>query len=803
MIYRKKYAYVLAIHGCPVWPVMGMTAAEATALFGTFDSDGGEFAEVMSAIPQVTQTLDATGGFSRMSDNSFEFIDDGSFTAFFGANRIESVYTYMTDDLTYSGTTLTVEGTGSFSAGDVLYLPRETIEVDSVDSGTAMTVSRSLYSAFRGGSYPTYNAIPPQMSGRGPDVVLGGHWNHAGRWVCLYQIETNGLGIWQTPVCIYAGVISEVSMSGRKVTLQTRSITTLLTTPIVQQTALQLDAQTEFYPGETMDLVSVDGRLIASVPALTAVDTLFTYLELEANTNSETDGNDFLWQFRPTYAWVQAGGATLPGTEDCISRTASHPALVEYLDIAEAPTGSSGIGWRMDSTDIGDWSKWDGIAHPGGRFMFREGAYIAGPFVEDQYFLFDNGERKLIIPCTYDVATGYWYYDDTDPWFDEQGNELADQDRHLCVSSGRTSVYPILAMDSGNQTDLLYFLNQVLISTGESIAPSEDGNLNWYQAYGIPYHLVNYNSFVEIGYRVKPLVWEAKSVIDLFEPGLKISGYRVIFDSSGRLAARQMPIAAAGASVGHYTSATTAVAKPDVSIGYQAPLTSIVVDLPPLNTKTTYNMANPQSSFTGGNELQLTDTMIAQDYAPKGWVAYNNLYWLSNTIPSCVITVDAIIGQLGDVVTLDNYYIPGAAGYGVTDRTALQTEIQIGNSHSVRLLLAGNLDLDAFCLLAPAGRLDTSVGDHGLDGDQLFFTDEFEGEESFVDFIYEHLGSIGPMDIMVRAHTAHFTIEGCTLDLADDAIDVPAGFAWPAGFGDDLLDVDWYVTVPEYHRAEA
>lgn len=801
MLYRKNKAYVLAIHGCPVWPTLGIKDADAASLFALFDADGGTFRDCMSSVPSISQTLDATGGFGRVADAAFDFINTDDHTAFFGANRIESTYSYMTEVLTYASTTLTVADTGAFMAADVLYLPRETISVDSVDTGTAMTVTRSLYSAFREGTYATYNAIPPQMSGRGPDVVLGGHWNHAGRWVCLYLVETNGLGIWQTPRRIYAGVISEVGMGGRKVTISTRSVTSLLASPLIQQTALSMDQHTDFYPGEEMKLVSLDGFTIATLAATTSVDEIFTALELEANTNSEAEGSDFIWSFRPTFAWLQAGGATLPTEDDCISLASSHPGLCEYLDIAESPTGSTGIGWRQDNPGDVNWSAYNFIITPGGRFMFTDGAYIAGPTMEDQYFMFNNGNRKLIIPCTYNAGDGYWYFDSSDPWFDEEANELSDDLRYMALSTATCVVSPVITYSTGARTDLLLFMNQALISTGESIAPYENGELNWYQSLGIPYHLVHSPSFVALNYYIMPLLWENNSPLDLFESSLKISGHNVIFDSTGKLRARPNPLAAEGLHVGHYLAANTTTDKPEVAIGYNAPLTNIKIVQTRLNKTTTYNMNNPQSAFSGGNELTLTDDLTTEDFGAKGWIAVNNLYWLSNTIPSIVIKTDEIIGELGDTVLVDNLYVAGANGYGITNRTAMQTEIQCGNSCSVRLLLAGNLDLDSFCLLAPAGRLDTATGDHGLDGGKLYFTTEFENGETFVEFLYNRLDTpTAPIDIMVRCHTANMTISECTLDVANDAIIVPVGFAWPTRFGVSDFDSDWYVTTPEYYR---
>jgi len=314
--------------------------------------------------------------------------------------------------------------------------------------------------------------------------------------------------------------------------------------------------------------------------------------------------------------------------------------------------------------------------------------------------------------------------------------------------------------------------------------------------------LVNSPSFVAINYFVLPLVWEPKSIIDIFEPGLKISGNSVIFATSGKLVARQNPLASEEVHSGHYTSAQVSTEKPSVAIGYQAPLTCIRHSFPRLNLKNSYNMANPQSAFSGGNELALEDPLLTAAFPDAPWIALNALYWLSNTIPSVVIRTDAIVGELGDVVQLDNLYVVSGDGYGLIGRTAMQTEIQTGAGTTARLLLAGNLDLDSFCLLAPAGRLDLAVGDHGLNTGKLYFTSEFDQDVNFVNYIYLKNGSsTGPLDLIVRCHTGHMAIPGCLLDIANGAVIVPAGFAWPARFGISNLDRDWYVTIPEHYRS--
>jgi hypothetical protein len=213
-------------------------------------------------------------------------------------------------------------------------------------------------------------------------------------------------------------------------------------------------------------------------------------------------------------------------------------------------------------------------------------------------------------------------------------------------------------------------------------------------------------------------------------------------------------------------------------------------------------MEDPQAAFSKGTSLALTDEIANQEYFYISSVAYNNLYWLSNIIPSAVVTVDEIIGEVGDCVKVTNKYIMSGSDYGVTERIALQTEITTGETNQARFLMAGNLDLSDFGMLAPAGRLDTSVGVNGLLSEKFYFTSEFDSDMSFVQFLYKYLGSSGPFTFTARTTYGHTSIAGCYLDLNNDVIEAPAGYDWPSGFAVYYQDVDYYITLGDYYLAE-
>lgn len=804
MLVRKHRAYVLAIHGCQTWLTVGLGSELATVMaaqFGTFwATDGGRAIDTL-AIPTISQVLDPTGGFGRVTDVSFEAIDSrgDELAKFFAASRIDNVHTYLTEAFDYLDTAMVVADTSGVTAGDELHLPRETVSVDSVDSETGLTIAqRSLYSAFTEGRWPTYSAVNPKL-GRGPDVALHGHWNHAGRWVCLYRLETDIYGAWGAPIRTYAGVIDEVGFDGRKVTISTRSITTLLGTPILQEAQFQM-AGGSWYCPEDMYLYNnfISGNEMAKLTAGVTYTSIFAGLEDDANDRSATLGNDFIHVMKPTHCEVQKGGSTTPDPDiDAPRLDLSHPVLVEYLRLSSEPVleGTS----LICSEPPYDEQLYDFLILPGGRFNFLESVYGVSPFDAAQYFLFDNGTRKLIIPCTFE--TTYWEFEDA-TWLDIDGNPIPAEQRTLAWSTATGKISGILAFSTGAVTDLMSLLYQVLLTTGAALNPGEGGDVKWWQSLGLPYYLVDYSTFTPIWYTVVPFVHEQKTLLDLFESSLKIAGYSLIWGSAGRLKVKQNPIAAEGYHVGHYELAQVAVQKPSTQIGYHAPLTSITVKAPKLSREWNFVMPNPQSNFTRAQQLVLEDALMSLEYEHIGPVAYQNLYWLSNTIPSTSIRVDAPIGEVGDIVLLCNRYLPSGAGYGVTDRTALQTEVSEGPENIVRLLLAGNVNLEDFAMLCPAGVLDETVGTHGLDSDELHFTTEHDQGLSFVAWVFAQLGTIGPFTILVRSVLSHVHIEGCLLNLANDTIDVPTGWTWPAAMASALTESYRYVTFPEYYLAE-
>ena len=818
MIFRKRQVFILGIHGCQFWPVVGFAdSGESDNYvdnnFFDFYSEGGDFRHVLSDVPQITQVLDATGGIGRLGDVSFSFTDtrDEYFSKFFAASKLSNTYGTLAESLSYTSTTAIVTDTSMFQDGDIVCLPRETIRIGSVDTETEMGISRSVFSCFPEGAYPTFNAVTPNPDGGGvgPELVKGGHWNHSGRWVALYVAETDASGSLGAPRRIYAGVIDEVSFDGMKITLSTRSITSLLQANIIQDTSFQI-GNCDFYCPEDMEVHSVstvDITLNAKLTAGNYYSSIFAELEETADTNSATAGNNFHFTMKPTHMEIAEGASgTVPivGTDNP-SFDNTHPALIEYLRLRQDPyvadTGAQTIMYC--SEDNPDDSTYDYIIVPKGRFIFTSDLYMGFPYTDYvQYFIFDNGTRKIVAPCEW--KTTYWEFVDNDvvyPWMQEDGTQLAASSRYLCLNRNTTTARSIVSYPAWPYVDLVTILHQVLIATGEGVNPYEFGVLHWFNSYGLPRWLVDSPSFIDTWYLIKPTIEANSSFIELFETCLKIAGFVIVWSSDGKLKLKHNNIASRNYASGSYELSQVATNKPNTAIGYHAPLTSIVVKLTRLNKTYTFTMNNPQSAFTKKNELTLEDNIMIDQYEYIAPVAYANLYWLNNTIPSTQILCDSIVGEVGDIVELTNKYIPDGLGYGITGRTALQTETTFGPGMcSVRLLLAGNVDLSSFGPLAPAASVDLTVGTNGLSGGKVYLTSDHDSEGlNWPSYVQTKTGET-TFDVTFRSAYSHFTVLDCTLDTGNNAIVMPAGFSWPSSFKGKYTESYIYVTIGEYWR---
>lgn len=820
MLYRKHKAYILAIHGCKYWPSIGLGNGADGYIEDNFNTYhyayGGTSLDCLQSVPSISEVIDATGGFGRLADASFELVDthDDRFSKFFCADKVANGYSYLTEDLTYSSTSMVVNSTAAFYDEDDLCLPRETIRVGSVDTETEMAVTRGIYSAFTEGVWSSYNAVRPDL-GAGADVVKGGHWNHAGRWVCLYESTSDETGAMSAPVRIYAGVIQDVNFNGRKCTIQTKSITSILSSPVILGVEYRLDPnfpntlthEMWMHNRNTGDMSVLDPALITA-----PFSNINSIIEQDLNFRALNQYNSKVsYQCSPGMIVVSENGTTL--TDGAMpSGVLSHPAIEKFYRISDTVTyfGSaktSGTSSEMSS----DSEPVDTILVPGWQFKFDATRSVVPRTLASQFFLFNN---ELIVPCTYNAVTDVWTVDDdpATPWFDKDGNFItptgADgrEAQWLCFSKSSCVVKSVLCPSTSITLDLLRLIYQLMTSTGEAINPNETGDYSWWQSVGIPYYLVDYNTVATINYPLRPMITDNQGVVGIFEPSLKIAGWRCLFSFiSGKIIFKQVSLPSANNADQNYLLASQYVEKPSTQIGYQAPLTSISFEFKrtlyingTVGKKYTYNMSDSLSQFNEGLKLDLVDEWCTTEPAGVEANAYSYLYWTSTMVPSSVIKVTNLAGDVGDCITVTNKYVPNGAGYGITERAGIQTEVIVGYEHSIRVLFSGNTVTDEYGELAPSAEIDTSVGTYGVIDHEIFLVaGEFENDETFCQYVYRKAGT-DTIPIMLVSYLGAFVYQDAILNLSTNTITMPADWDIPSMLIGIYVATKIWVTVPSY-----
>ena len=632
------------------------------------------------------------------------------------------------------------------------------------------------------------------------DIYPNGHANHSGRWCALYRLKSGPLGTWEDAERVYAGVIDTVTIQGRKVSMATKSITSLLSQNIGNKFTAKLANENSLYIHETMYLENKENVTITSLTAGTTYTDLRKTLTDTATANSNASGDYFQYDLYCTVAKVYTGSGSAPNDGDTVLLPNSTKALCEYLDIAEAATAITypGTGFLLAKADIAtDLYKYDYILHPGARFNFDTENMQAAPQQTTQFFKFTDGGKSIVCKCVYDGGNGYWYISSNgnDNWFDAEGNQLATADRFLCINY-KTCVVESVITTATITTGVLYFLNQCLISTGEAIAPSEDGYLSWYHSLCLPYYLVNSDSFTYINYLVKPFLQQEISYQEYFENSLKIAGLCLVWQA-GQLTIKANQLASGNNATITYNYENMSTEKPSVIYGYQSPLTSVKIKFSGLNIENNFYMNDPQS--TSGNILEIVDENATVYYEKSANVAYSLLYYLSTIIPTVTLTVDAIQGNVADVVKINNKYIPDDLNYGVVDRTGVIVEVLEGSQNQIRVMLSGNMDLASFAALAPAAMVDLTQGTLGIDSDVLYITTDFDRGETFTQYLYGKLGTQGPISLMARSNSAYTIIHGCYLDISNNTIVLPASYEWPTLITYNYHDTYIYITCPSYY----
>ena len=823
MLYRKHKAYIVAIHGCPYWPTTGLNLGKETSYVGNhfsdFVDDGGTALDCLVSSPTFTQVLDATGGFARLSDTSFEIVDthDNHFAKFFAASKITNTFTNLTSTLGWTATSMFVSSSDSMTVGDDWMMQQETVRVTGIVDTDQVTVTRGMYSAFVEGRWNSHAQTSPQL-GVGHDLVKNGHWNHSGRWICVYEAETDYNKTFGELKRIYAGVIDNVSVDGRKISIATKSLTTLLSTPLMLNSEYKISSNvmnvlTErlYITNNNQGDMSVLDPAIITVPFLTINDIVENDLNYRA-LNVYSSG--LLYDAKSGLLTVKYNGTALTNGL-APSKKFTHPAFSEFYNLTDSVYIDSTTTWMTSSAWPNDDAPlYDAILLPGWKFKFSEENSVK-PSLRNQFFLFDD---KLIAPCIYDAATDTWTVDDNpvSPWFTPDGLFVGVQDdlgypaRWLCLHRSRCKVKAVLCPGTAITMDLLPLIYQLLTSTGGSVNPYETGNFDWYQSMRFPYYLVDYASFANIYYPVRPMVSAKSSVMELFEQPVKIAGWRIVWSwSTGKLTAKQMESPSQNNSAVQYELVTQDVSKPQTQIGYQAPLSGcsikfnrIFVDGVRTPTTYTFTMDSSVNQSNTGQTIELVDEWSTEQYALFSSVAHGYLYWLSTTVPGSVIKVTETSGNVGDVVIVTNKYIVGGDGYGVNSRAGLQTEMSYGKNNSIRCLFAGNTLTDAYCLLAPSAEVDLSVGTWGLlDGQLYLVPGVYENGKTFCQFVYDKYKT-SKVGVCLTSMSAFSTVKSATLDVENNRINMPDGYSVSGAFFYSYQSSMLWVTVPNYWQWE-
>ena len=815
MLYRRHKAYILAIHGCKYWAATGFGLGGADMYIeDNFNSyhyiDGGTALDCLVASPTFSQVIDVTGGFGRVADASFEIIDthDDYFAKFFAASKVDNAYTRLTATLGYTDGSAFVEDSEIASVeGTNLCLPGETIRANYSAPGQ-VSVTRSLYSCFIEGRWATHNEVT-ESAGQGAALVAGGHWNHSGRWVCVYEAETDYTGQFGAPKRIYAGTISATSVDGRKITISTKSVTTLLSAPLIIGSELKIVKDTS--NSLTEDLWMYD-----------RVGAKMMDLDPAVDTNIFSDINDFLQERLNYYAIAYGTGnqfnsfpgflevlqAGTPNHDECPQVSLTHPALVKFYSITGEPhdvnltyppySDTTSTYPRDESVD------YDAVVMSGFTFTFDPENGVT-PNSSTAFFLFDN---EITVPCV--RTSEYRWAVSTDtalPWFDKDGNflDLLDTsgrpNRWLCINKEKCSIKAVLCPTTETNQDLISIIYQLMTSTGASVNPNESGDFSWWQSMAVPYYLVDFDTFRPIYYPLRPIITDPVSLASVFESPLKIAGYRIIWSfEDGKIKSRQCAWPSINNALIDYSLSSQSVKKPSTEIGYQAPMSTFSIEIKKLNWKVSMNMNGPISQYNDGLKVDLVDEHGTEKDAILQFpvVAYNNLRWLSETVPSTVIDVDHHLGEVGDTVTITNKYVVSGDGYGVVSRAGMQTEIQAGMNHSIRVLFAGNTTTDQECLLAPSAEIDLSVGTYGLlDGELYLKADPFRNDRTFCDFTAHILGTTAVSIAFVSA-LGSFVVEGTTLDVYTNRVIMPVGWTATDYLIDEFRAGSLWITVANY-----
>ena len=761
----NKVGYALLIHGCPVAASYNVTSAELV-YFADFIADGGVFESSLASLPNVTQSVDPLGGFSKVSDLSFDLLGQ-DFIRFFGTRK-ETVYT-LSSDLLPGDVSIYLDGVTDGTSG-LVYLPKETVEIGIVTSGVASILTRSVYSAFQGESVSEYFPVSELVGGI--DISLAaGHWNHYGRWVVLYRYDGSEWTI------AYAGTIDGVSIQGLKTTLQTKSLTSLYERNLCNWSG---KLKRELYTCPmSLEIHNMSGAVVGGIAEAETVWDIAAELERVSNDIATSSGTLFAYVINPTRARIFKGGGSAPTSTDCFDPSNSHPALVQFLHLT-APTATTDYPDGFDMSDLSsvNLEAYNYILLPGSTFAFDE--QVSEPVKVDQYFLFDSGEKQLIVPCVYDSGTGWSVdVDPVVPWFDTEGNWVYADDQWLVLSTETCVIKPVLT--TGLQADLVAFLLQVI----------QRDSFPWYTALNLPSCLIDSDTFGHFGYELKPVILEETTLADAFDQVLKIAGLCIVFEG-GKLVAKRVQYLEDNGFLPEIGKDVLIDEFPTFELGYVAPLSSLEIKFDKFSKNYIFNMPDPLSGAL--NKLTLEDKFSTQDQNVSE-VAYRALYYFSKHTPTISVQTVSNAGNVGDLVSVTSKYLPSGLGLVEDTYTGLIVEKSESEIYEYKITLFPT-PLTDFCMLAPSGFLDFTQGTYGKDVSGYLHFTSVCNLTSFPKFL-NSLGFPVLLDLLLVNNLGEFCIlRDCQNDYENDQI------LWDNTWPTIMSGIDWaYLTTLPWEAA--
>jgi len=760
----NKVGYALLIHGCPFGVAYNVTSAEL-AYFADFIADGGVFESSLASLPNVTQSVDPLGGFSKVSDLSFDLIGS-EFIRYFGTRK-ETVYT-LSSDLLPGDVSIYLDGVTDGTSG-LVYLPKETVEIGIVTSGVASILTRSVYSAFPE-SVSEYFPVSELVGGI--DISLAaGHWNHYGRWVVLYRYDGEKWSI------AYAGTIDGVSIQGLQVSIQTKSLTSLFERNLCNWSGKLV--RNQYTCPLSMVIKDYAGAVVGGLAEASSCWDIAAKLESVSNDLANSRATYFSYVINPTRARIFKGGGSAPTSSDCFDPANSHPALVAFLNLA-SPTATTDYPDGFDMSDLSsiELEKYNYILLPGSTFAFDE--QVSEPVRVDQYFLFDSGEKQLIVPCVYDSGTGWSVEDDPAvPWFDTDGNIQHTDDNWLVLSTDTCVVKPVLT--TGLTEDITWFIEQVF----------KRGKFPWYNALNLPNCLIDSGTFAAFGYGLKPVLDAETTLSDAFDSVLKIAGLSIVFEA-GKLTCKRVQYLEDNGFLPEIGKDVLIDEFPTFELGYVAPLSSLEIKYPKISKTYIFNMPDPCSGSL--NKLSLEDIHSRWDHDVSE-VAYRALYYFSKQTPTISVQTISDAGNVGDLVRVTSKYLPSSLGLTEDTYTGLIVEKSESEIYEYKITLFPS-PLSDYAMLAPVGWLDFREGTYGKDASGYLHFTRDNNLTSFPKFL-NSLGLPVLIDLLLVNNFGEFCIlRDCQNDYENDQI------LWNNTWPSFMVNIDWaYLTTLPWEAA--